>query len=297
MKIALIGVLLAGAATGVASQVISSSLIASQDSDAFNERKQTLGYTGADGWGVKAGVRRYSAPEWSASGTSLLGTYKEVSEHRQVDVNVGIASIAQHDYLVGSVDYLQFVQPGSSWGVSLERDAVDSQRGLQQGLSYTAMALVADHAFTDRLGVGLSGGVTAFSNDNQRLQLRTRWSYALDERYGLNAFLKTRSYRNSNPYRPEYFSPNRLHEAALGLSVRMAVADQVVFNASLDAGQQWIDGSAQAIWSTVVGLASGRGSKTQWKIGLETSNSASQLSPQAASYRYTSAVAQLTIPW
>ena len=143
---------------------------------------------------------------------------------------------------------------------------------------------------------GVVGGVTAFSNDNQRLQLRTRWSYALDERYGLNAFLKTRSYRHSNPYRPEYFSPNRLHEAALGLSARLAVADNVVLNASLDAGQQWIDGDSQTTWSAVVGLASGHGSKTQWKLGLETSNSASQLSSQTASYRYTSAMAQLTIP-
>ncbi|MBP7493194.1 MAG: hypothetical protein KA803_13995 [Rhodoferax sp.] len=79
--------------------------------------------------------------------------------------------------------------------------------------------------------------------------------------------------------------------------MRLAVAENVVLNASLDAGQQWIDGDSQATWSAVVGLASGRGSKTQWKIGLETSNSASQLSSQSASYRYTSAVAQLTIPW
>ena len=297
MKTALIGSLLICAASSAASQAITGALHASHDSDAFNERKQTLGYAGADGWGVKAGAVQYAKPGWSTAGTSVVGTYHEENAQRQVNATLGLARIAQHGLWVGSVDYLQSLQPGTAWGVSVERDVVNSQLGLQRGLTYTAFALVADHAFNNRFGVGFSGGVTAFSNDNQRLQLRTRWSYSLDEAYGFNAYLKTRSYRHSQPNQPEYFSPNHLHEAALGLSVRLAVADNVVLNASVDAGQQWVDAGSQAIWSALVGLSSGRGSSTQWRLGLETSNSASQLSSQSDAYRYTSAVAQLTVPW
>lgn len=35
----------------------------------------------------------------------------------------------------------QPLQPGTSWGVSMERDVVNSQLSLQQGLTYTALAL------------------------------------------------------------------------------------------------------------------------------------------------------------
>ena len=62
MKTALTGALLICAATSAASQAITGSLNASHDSDAFNERKQTLGYSGAAGWGVKAGAVQYSKP-------------------------------------------------------------------------------------------------------------------------------------------------------------------------------------------------------------------------------------------
>ena len=297
MKRALAGIMLVFAVTGAASQVITGSLSASHDSDSFDERKQTFGYAGAQGWGVSAGASQYASPGWSASGTSLSGTYTKESAQQQVDASVGVARVAQHDYLVGTLDYLQHLRAGTSWGLSVERDAVNSQLGLEKGLSYTALALVGDHAFTDRFNVGLSGGTTVFSNHNHRPLLRTRWNYSLNEQYGLNAFFKTRSYHNSNPYRPEYFSPDRLHEASLGLSVRLAVADNMVLNASLDAGRQWIDGSSQPIWSAVFGLASARGSKVQWRLGVEATNSSSLLAPQSAAYRYASAVAQVNIPW
>ncbi len=297
MKTLFITALLVCASTGVLSQVITGSLTASHDSDSFDERKETLGYAGVQGWGVVAGAMRYSAPGWSTDGASLAGTYKEDGAQRQVDARLGVARIAQHDYLVGSVDYLQHLQPGTSWGVSIERDAVNSQLGLQQGLSYTALMLVADHALTDRFNVGLAGGTTVFSNDNQRPLLRTRWTYSLNEKLGLNAFLKTRSYRNFNPYRPAYFSPDHFNEASLGLSVRVAVEDNVVLNASVDRGQQWIDGSVQPIWGVVLGLASGRASKLQWMVGVEATNSASVAATQAAAYRYATAIARIHLPW
>lgn len=284
--------------TGAAAQqAITGAFNASHDSDGFNERKQSAGYTGPQGWGVQLGAAQYYAPGWSANAAVLSGTYKAQSAQRQLHAAVGVARIAQHDHWVGSADYLQQMQPGTSLGFSVERDAVNSQLGLQRGLAYTALALVADHAFTDRFNVGVAGGTTLFSHSNQRPLLRTRWSYALDERYGLNAFVKTRSYHNSNPNRAEYFSPNHLNEASLGGSVRWAVADNTVLNASLDTGRQWVDGSSQQIWSAALGLASSRESKVQWRLGLEASNSASAAASQTAFYRYATAALRVSIPW
>ena len=70
----------------------------------------------------------------------------------------------------------------------------------------------------------MAGGVALFSNDNRRPFLRTRWNASLDADWGLNAYLKTRSYRNTSPNRPEYYSPERLNEVSLGLSSRFVAA-------------------------------------------------------------------------
>ena len=297
MKRIFIGVVLAYAAAGASSQVITGTFNASHDSDSFDEQKQTLAVAGSNGWGIQAGASHYASPGWSTNGKSLASTYKLTNAQREVDATLGMSSVASHNFVVGSLDYLQHVRTGTSWGLSLERDAVNSQLGLQQGLSYTALALVGDHAFTDKFGVGIAAGTTLFSNHNQRPILRTRWTYSLDEEYGLNGFLKTRSYQNSSPYRPQYFSPNRLHEASLGLSVRVAVADNMVLNASVDAGRQWADGRSQPIWGAVFGLASPRASKVQWKLGVEVTTSAPVLASNAAAYRYATAAARVSIPW
>lgn len=297
MKTTVMGALCACASALAAAQGVTGSLQLSHDSDAFNERKETVGYTGAQGWGLKAGALQYSSPAWSASGGLLAATYRKDGLEQQVDASLGAARIGSHSYLVGALDHMQRVLPQTSLGLSAERDFVNSQRGIDAGLAYTSLALVADHAFTDRFNVGVSAGTALFSNDNHRPILRTRWNYALDERWGLNVFVKTRNYRNSNPYRPEYFSPERLGEASLGLSTRFLMADSVVVSASVDAGRQHVDGESQPIWSAKLGLASPRGSRVEWAAGLEATNSASLFTTQAQSYRYVSAFARLRVPF
>lgn len=297
MKASLWGVLLSTAAASAGAQVISGSVQVTHDSDSFNEQRYTLGYTGAQGWGLKVGGLHYSAPGWSDSGSLLAGTYKSTTAERQMDASVGVTQLAQHDHAVGAFNYLRRVQASTSLGLSVERDLVNSVGGITAGLTYTALALVADHAFTDRFNVGVAAGTTLFSDDNQRPILRTRWNYALEERSGLNAYLKTRTYQNSRPYRAAYFSPDRLNEVSLGLSTRVAVANNVVLSANADAGQQWADGASEPIWSAALSLGSRRGSSIEWMAGLEATNTAALFGSQSSSYHYISAVARIGVPF
>ena len=285
------------AACSAQAQSISGAFFASHDSDGFNESKVTLGYANAAGWGVRTGALRYTAPGWAASGTLAAATYKQNDKARTIDASLGAARVAGQDYLVGGLDYMERLSPATSLGLSVERDLVNSIRGIEAGTHFTALAAVLDHAFTERFNVGIAAGTALFSNDNRRPILRTRWNYSLDERYGLNAYLRTRSYHNTNPYRPEYFSPDRLREASLGLSSRFEVAQAVVLSASIDAGQQRIDGASEPIWRGSFGVASRRGDAVQWFVGIEASNSAPLFSGRAGSYRYTSATARISVPF
>jgi len=297
MKAMLLGGLLTTTVIGAAAQVVSGSLEASHDSDSFNEQKQTVSYRSAPGWGIRAGALRYSAPGWSERGTTLAGTFKQDTAERQIEASLGVARLAQHDHVTAALNYMQQWWPGTSLGVSAERELINSQRGIEAGMNYTSVAGVVDHAFTPRFNVGAVAGATFFPNDNQRPLLRTRWNYLIDDRYGLNVYLKTRSYRNTRPYQPEYFSPSHLNEASVGVSSRFAVAEAVTVTARMDAGQQRIDGDSQAIWSAALGLASRRGSKVDWMVGVEATNAASLFTVRAESYRYTSAVARVSIPF
>ncbi|MDE2401360.1 MAG: hypothetical protein KGL90_06815 [Burkholderiales bacterium] len=297
MKVAAVGVWLATGAVCAMAQAITGAVQFSHDSDSFNEGIQTIGYTGQQGWGVKAGALQYTAPGWSADGTLLAATFIKDSPQRQINASLGLTQIARRDHVMGGVDYLEKLSPTTSLGLSAGRDFVNSIGGIQSGITYDSLAVVADHAFTDRFNVGATAGSTLFSNDNNRLNLRTRWNYALHEGAGLNVYIKTRNYQNSNPYRAEYFSPNRLGEASLGLSVRFPLAQVGVLSASMDAGRQRIDGASEPIWSASVGLASRRGSAVQWMVGGEATNSASQFASQVAGYRYASLVARVSIPF
>lgn len=297
MKAVFSGIFWMAATAGVSAQVVTGSLQASHDSDSFNEKKLTTGYSGSVGWGFKVSTLHYDNSEWSESGALLAVTYKKKDTRRQVNASLGVAQVAHKDYLVGDLDYMEKLLPSTAAGLSIERNFVDSVLGIQKGVSYSSVAMVLDHEFTDRFNVGVVLGSTFFSNENRRPIFRTRWNYSLAESYGLNAFIKTRIYRNSSPYRAEYFSPEQLVEASLGLSSRFVVAETFVLSASMDAGQQRIDSESQPIWSASLGVASPRARKIQWMVGVEASNSASLFTSQAASYRYVSAVANINIPF
>ncbi len=285
-----------GCAVPGGAQTLHGSLFLSHDSDSFDEYRVIAGFTGEQGFGLAAGAARYTAPGWSANGAMLAATYKEQGRSRQVDASVGVARIEGQDHLVAGIDWLQRWEAGDALGFGFERNIVNSQGGIEDGIVYNSLALIGDYVFSAPFNVGLAGGTTYFSDGNNRPFLRTRWNYSLDERYGLNAYLKTRSYRNSDPDRPQYFSPEWLNEASLGLSSRWLAAQSVVFSTWLDAGMQYTNADNQPIWGAFLGLASPRHAAIRWSVGLLGTNTASLLTSQSGAYRYLSAAAQLSLP-
>lgn len=288
----------AAAAAAAAAQSVTGHIHASRDTDGLRELLATAAYRGQRGFGLKAGTLRYSAADWSESGALLAATYQQSDAGSQVDASVGVAQIAGRDHAVGSLDVVWPVARGSSLGLSLLRDFVNSVAGIDEGTTFHSFALVADHAFTDRFNVGLAAGTTRFSNDNRRPLLRTRWNFELVPAYGLNVYLKTRSYRNSEPNRPQYFSPERLDEVSAGLSSRLVAAGRVVLSAAADAGTQRTETGSKRIWSYALRVGALRSEAVQWSVALEASNAAGTSQANALDdYRYTRALGQLSLPF
>lgn len=288
--------LLAGTAPALA-QFASGSFFYSRDSDSFEELRVGAGWTAANGFGIAGGGVRYAAPGWSENGALLAGTYRQSTRQQQIDASVGVLDLAGEIYGVGTVDYLYRWQSGSALGFSLERNIVNSQGGIEDQIVQNTAVLVGDYQFTPVFNVGLAGGLTYFSDGNTRPVLRTRWNYELIADYGLNAYLKTRSYTNSDPGRPQYYSPSRLNEASLGLSSRFLANERVVISAAADAGVQSTSDDTEPIWSVFFGLASPRSETIRWNVGLLATNTSSFLTTQSGAYRYLSATAQVHIPF
>lgn len=295
----LLGMLpLAATAQAAPLPAVSAGVDASDDSDGFTEFKPWAQYEAASGWGLRAGWQRYALENWSVTGRSLRATHRRQTEQYHWTAQLGVSRTAGHTQAVGLLDAMHRLGDATSVGVSLERDIVNSRRGLEGGLHYNAAMLVLDQQFHPRLSMGVAAGSNWFSNDNRRDVLRTRWTFTLSEDRGWYIYAKTRNYRNSNPYRSAYFSPERLNEATLGLLWRTALTDRLVISAHMDSGRQYIDGAGQPAWSAGLYLSSPQRAAVQWKLGLESSqDQASALRSSAGSYRYTSAVAQLRLPF
>lgn len=297
MKTSLVLAALLSAASTASAQFVSGNFFYSRDSDSFEEMRVGAGFTAANGFGLTAGAVRYAAPGWSENGAMLYGTYRESTREQQIDAAVGVLELAGQQYAVGAIDFMQRWASGNAVGASLERNIVNSQGGIEDEITQNTAVLVADYLFTPVFNVGLAGGLSYFSDGNTRPVLRTRWNYELDAAYGLNAYLKTRSYSNSDPDRPQYYSPSRLNEASLGLSARWLALERAVFSASADAGVQSTPGSSEPIWTVFLGLASPRGEALRWSLGVLATNTASLLTTQSGTYRYLSATGRVDIPF
>jgi hypothetical protein len=297
VKAGLVLAALLAAASAASAQFISGSFFYARDSDSFEELRAGAGWTAANGFGVAAGGVRFAAPGWSENGAFLHGTYRENTRQRQVDASIGVLDLAGQLYGVGVMDFVHRWDSGNAIGASLERNVVNSQGGIEDQITQNTAVLVADYPFTPVFNVGLAGGLTYFSDGNTRPLLRTRWNYELLADYGLNAYLKTRSYSNSDPDRPQYYSPSRLNEASLGLSARWLAQERVVVSAAADAGVQATADDSDPIWSVFLGLASPRGEALRWSIGLLATNSSSFLTTETGAYRYLSATARVDMPF
>lgn len=297
VKASIVLAALLGCAAPALAQFVSGSLFYSRDSDSFEELRIGAGWTAANGFGVAAGGVRYSAPGWSENGALLAGTYREYSRRTQIDASVGVLDLAGQIYGVGTVDYLHRWESGNALGFSLDRNIVNSQGGIEDQITQNSAVLVGDYLFTPVFNVGLAAGLTYFSDGNTRPVLRTRWNVELVADYGLNAYLKTRSYTNSDPGRPQYYSPSRLNDASIGLSSRFLAQERVVVSAAVDAGVQSTSDDTEPIWSVFFGLASPRSEAIRWNVGLLATNTSSFLTTQSGAYRYLSATAQVNIPF
>lgn len=122
-------------------------------------------------------------------------------------------------------------------GVSASTDIVASEKGLQNGITYTSVSGDVDLQLSEHLGVTFVAADTMFSDDNNRILFASKANYVVFPEYGISTFYRVKAQWNSNPATGNYFSPDHLFENAFGVSFRKNF-EGLVYTASIDYGFQ-----------------------------------------------------------
>jgi hypothetical protein len=89
----------------------------------------------------------------------------------------------------------------------VEREILETPRGLSDGLYYTFVGAAIDLPADDRNVVTLVSGLQDVTGRNQRLHVRGTFVHVLKPTWGLSAQLRVRWFHNSDPREFDYYSP------------------------------------------------------------------------------------------
>lgn len=91
--------------------------------------------------------------------------------------------------------------------VFLEREIVETRRGVDQGIYYTFGGASFDFPVSDRDTLNAMAGMQTFTGDNERLHLRASYVHVAAPKIGLSVQLKGRYFHSTHPGEFDYYSP------------------------------------------------------------------------------------------
>ncbi|HET6538362.1 MAG TPA: hypothetical protein VFG34_09660 [Sphingopyxis sp.] len=102
----------------------------------------------------------------------------------------------------------------------IERDIVETPRGVDEGITYTFFGAAMDIPVDDRNNFTVVAGAQEFTGKNVRLHARANYVHSLKPEWGLSAQLRTRYFHSSKPGEYDYYSPRWYVQALPVLQMR-----------------------------------------------------------------------------
>ncbi|PQZ83827.1 MULTISPECIES: hypothetical protein [unclassified Brevundimonas] len=102
----------------------------------------------------------------------------------------------------------------------VEREILETPRGLDEGVYYTFVGGAFDLPVDDRNNFTVVAGVQDFTGSNVRTHLRLNYIHVVKPEWGLSAQVRTRYFHSSDPGEYDYFSPENYFEIMPVLQVR-----------------------------------------------------------------------------
>ena len=89
----------------------------------------------------------------------------------------------------------------------IERDVVETPRGVNEGIYYTFGGAALDLPVDDRNSFTVVAGAQEFTGKNVRLHARANYVHVVKPEWGLSAQLRTRYFHSTEPGEYDYYSP------------------------------------------------------------------------------------------
>lgn len=102
----------------------------------------------------------------------------------------------------------------------LERDILETPRGVSEGIYFTFGGAALDIPLSERDSATVVAGVQEFTGRNVRLHLRGNYVHLLKEDWGLTAQVRGRYFHSTEPGEFDYFSPRWYAQVMPVLQVR-----------------------------------------------------------------------------
>lgn len=102
----------------------------------------------------------------------------------------------------------------------IEREIVETPRGVDEGIYYTFVGGAIDLPVNDRNSFTLVAGAQEFTGKNVRLHARANYVHVLKPEWGLSAQLRTRYFHSTEPGEYDYYSPEWYAQLLPVLQVR-----------------------------------------------------------------------------
>lgn len=121
--------------------------------------------------------------------------------------------------------------------IFFERELLETRSGTERGQMYNVLGAAIDHSFGARWSGTALAGVQTFSDDNLRTHLRGNLVFVALPEFGISAQVRTRYFRDSEPYGGNYYSPE-WYGQALGVLALRRIVHGYTWRAAVGLGRQ-----------------------------------------------------------
>ncbi|QWD61868.1 hypothetical protein [Polynucleobacter sp. MWH-UH25E] len=198
------------------------------DSEGFSTYKYRAGYLplythGEKYTGISYQHNYFTQGSWDSSAEVYTLLTKAINPRTGLGYNLNASYNLQNGYRLFTTDSTYGLRVTDSTVVEafVNRDRVETQNSLNNGIYYTFPGISIEQQLLERLSVVLMGGNMYFSDTNTRPTVKAKLIYDLVPEYGVTAQLRYRKYRDTNTtVANNYFNPTEYSETMIALGFR-----------------------------------------------------------------------------
>ena len=201
------------------------------DSENFSTYKYKAGFFplyehGEKYTGITYQHNYFTQGSWSSTGEQYTLLTKAINPRTALgyNLNIGYNTENGHQLVTTDSNYGFRVTDTTKAELLINRDRVETQNSLSNGIYYTMGGASIEQQITERITAVVMGANMYFSDTNTRPIARAKLIYDLLPEYGLTAQLRYRQYWDTNTSVPNnYFNPNQYIENMIAFGARKRI--------------------------------------------------------------------------